>query len=221
MGGVSALAAAIIVAELNLSISGVAAYPADGQADAVSTPSSADQTKDDLNGFVTEILAHPVFTPTRNPPPKPEALANYEPPPVVKEPPELRSRLTGVMVGPNDRREALFDRNGEKPLAVRVGEDVDGWTVSSIDSAQVVLKSEFGERIVVPTFDAAGANVPRARQTVPAQPANTDSVAEESVVSPSANKAPDRARKTPLANTAVTGRQTVVLPATRRRRDIN
>src|SRR5262249_19184722 len=92
------------------------------------------------------ILARPLFTLTRTPPaPAPVASEVVE----EKQPPKLQARLAGVTLGP-DAREALFQHEGEKPIAVKVGGEIDGWKVSAIQFDQVVLSSEFGNQIVKP-----------------------------------------------------------------------
>jgi hypothetical protein len=45
----------------------------------------------------------------------------------------------------------LFEREGQKPIAVKEGEQIDGWTVASIQPDQVVLRSSIGEQTVKPT----------------------------------------------------------------------
>ena len=88
--------------------------------------------------IMAEILKRPLFTQGRQPP---------EDKVVKAEPPQLQGRLSGVMIR-QDIREALFTRPGGKPIAVKTGQVIDGWTLSRIESEQVVLTSEFGEKIV-------------------------------------------------------------------------
>ena len=59
-----------------------------------------------------------------------------------------------------EMREALFEREGEKPVAVKEGQAIDGWTVASIQPDQVVLRSAAGEQILKPT-NAAGIKPPQ------------------------------------------------------------
>ncbi len=92
-------------------------------------------------GMVSEILKHPLFTPGREPPR----------PPVVKvEPPKLQGRLAGV-VTLGDVREAVFTRPGGRPVSVKEGEVIDGWTMAKIETGKVTLTSSFGEQVVRPT----------------------------------------------------------------------
>jgi hypothetical protein len=126
-----------------------AAPPAVGQAPA--------QTE--IDALIATIQERPLFTPGRRPP-APPLEEKVEPSPVVRTPPELRGRLAGVTLGLDDGRRAVFARQGEKPTVVKEGDEIDGWTVSSIEASRVVLKSSFGEKIVQPTAGAAGEGAP-------------------------------------------------------------
>jgi hypothetical protein len=48
-------------------------------------------------------------------------------------------------------REALFARAGQKPIPVKVGGEIDGWTVAAIEFDRVVLATALGSQIVRPT----------------------------------------------------------------------
>jgi hypothetical protein len=95
-----------------------------------------------LDGMVAEILKRPVFSAGRAPP-APMVAAK-------PEPPRLQGRLAGVVLQP-DFKEALFARPGGKPLAVKEGDVIDGWTVGKIEEDQVTLTSAFGEQVVRPS----------------------------------------------------------------------
>lgn len=115
--------------------------------------------------LAAEILARPLFTPGRAPP---------RPKIVVAAPPVLQGRLAGVMMRA-DSRIALFTRpGGGKPVSVKEGEAIDGFTAAKIESGQVVLHSSFGDQIVKPTNGAADEMTPAARRPVkkaaPAKP---------------------------------------------------
>jgi hypothetical protein len=88
--------------------------------------------------MVAEILKRPLFTPGRQPPQVKIVKA---------EPPKLQGRLAGVVLRP-DLREALFTRPGGRPISVKEGEVIDGWTTAKIEASQVVLTSSFGQQIV-------------------------------------------------------------------------
>jgi len=103
-----------------------------------------------VDALVAEILRQPLFSPSRQPPdnrPMGEAAI------AEKEPLELPGRLEGTAVLPGIR-EALFEREGDKPLAVKEGQTIDGWTVASIRPDRVILHSDDGEQIVKPANDA-------------------------------------------------------------------
>jgi hypothetical protein len=145
----------MIAAELSFRVARVAASPNEAApaAEEAADPAKADP---DLDDMVTTILERPLFTAGRRPPAAPAVAA-----PVVEEKtaPEIRGRLAGVMIGP-DTREALFERDGEKPQAVRLGELIDGWTLAVIEADRVVLRSSFGEKTLEPAM-AQRAQPPR------------------------------------------------------------
>jgi hypothetical protein len=101
----------------------------------------------DIDPMVAEILARPLFTSTRMPAAMPGADEEIV---EEKHPPELQARLAGITLSP-DAREALFQREGEKAIPVKVGGEIDGWRVSSIQLDRVVLISEFGKQVIKPT----------------------------------------------------------------------
>ena len=102
--------------------------------------------QDKADGLVAEILKRPLFTPGRQPP---QAKV------VKAEPPQLQGRLAGVMLRP-DLRIALFTRpGGGRPVSVKEGDVIDGWTASKIETGRVVLTSSFGEQVVKPTNGSA------------------------------------------------------------------
>lgn len=110
--------------------------------------------------LVAEILKRPLFTQGRQPP---------QPKIVIAEPPKLQGRLAGVTLRP-DIREALFTRPGGRPISVKEGEVIDGWTISRVEAGQVVLTSAFGEKIVTPTYGTLEEIVPvrrPAKKTTP------------------------------------------------------
>jgi hypothetical protein len=95
--------------------------------------------------LVAELLKRPLFTPGREPP---------RPKVVVAQPPVLQGRLAGVMLRP-DARIASFTRPGGRPVSIREGQVIDGWTASKIEEGRVVLTSSFGQQIVKPTNASA------------------------------------------------------------------
>ena len=115
--------------------------------------------------LVAEILKRPLFTPGRQPP---------QPKIVKAEPPKLQGRLAGVMLRA-DVREALFTRPGGRPISVKEGEVIDGWTISKVEAGQVVLNSAFGEKIVTPSYGTLDEIVPGRRPAKKTAPARNQS----------------------------------------------
>jgi hypothetical protein len=102
-----------------------------------------------IDALVAEILERPLFSASR----QPADVASEQVAEAPKEPPKMPGRLEGVTIRP-EAREALFEREGQKPIAVKEGQEIEGWTVASIQPDQVLLKSSAGEQIVKPTNGA-------------------------------------------------------------------
>jgi hypothetical protein len=101
----------------------------------------------DLDQWVASIRERPLFTPGRRPPAAPPPPAAPEAAVVAHE---LASRLAGLMIQPN-RREALFAAEGQKPVAVGLGDWIEGWQVTAIETDGVMLSGPSGERRLEPT----------------------------------------------------------------------
>jgi hypothetical protein len=153
-GGLCLCLAIIVCVELNLTISEVEASPSAAVGGAQDQPADS-AAKVDLDARTAEILDRPLFTASRRPPPVAEATEKDDGPTGPAEP-VLTSRLGGVMIGPDEEREAVFARDGDKPLAVREGDQIEGWTVASITPDGVVLTSAFGDRTIEPAFGPIG-----------------------------------------------------------------
>src|SRR4051794_3120160 len=96
------------------------------------------------------IIARPLFSPARRPPaPPPVAAAPVAPAPTA---PTLEARLVGVVFS-REANEAIFDAGQDHPLVKRIGDRIDGWTVSRIEPTLVLLTSEFGEMTVEPKLE--------------------------------------------------------------------
>jgi hypothetical protein len=122
--------------------------------------SGAQVAGDKADRLVAEILKRPLFTQGREPP---EAKV------VKAEPPQLQGRLAGVMMLA-DQRVALFTRPGGRPVSVKEGQVIDGWTASKIETGRVVLTSSFGEQVVKPTNGSAEEVTPGRRPIKKATP---------------------------------------------------
>lgn len=77
----------------------------------------------------------PLFTSSRRPP-APPAVARRAPPPPPPAPPELA--LYGTLLD-SDGASAIVRTGSDKPVHVRVGDEVDGWAVTEIAERQIVL----------------------------------------------------------------------------------
>jgi hypothetical protein len=89
----------------------------------------------------------PLFTPSRAPPPVAQAVPEVAaaPPAPVEEPaPEVR--LAGVIHGAAQVMAILQRTNGGGRSTVRVGDLVDGWTVTAIEPSGIRLASGSRER---------------------------------------------------------------------------
>lgn len=150
----------------------------------------------DIDSMVAQILARPLFSPSRMPPP---TISEEEVVVEKKEPPQLQARLAGVTLGP-EAREALFQRPGQKPTPVKVGGTIDGWKVSAIQFDRVVLSSEFGDQVVKLTYAPASAgddeeeDIPSQRRARPAVVQANAAKAPSAAAQPGAkpNSAPAR-----------------------------
>jgi hypothetical protein len=169
VGAVCACLAIVIAAEFDWTVAPVAASPAEPPSP--SPPATDDAAAPpDLDAMIGDILERPLFTASRHPPPGPVA-EERESGPAPRTAPVLTGRLGGTMIGPDDEREAIFAREGEKPLAVRVGDEIDGYTVHAIEADRVVLTSDFGERTVEPSFGGAGEGASAVRPAARRNPA--------------------------------------------------
>ncbi len=206
VGGLCLVLAGIIAAEFNLKIDKVAASPTDQAA--ADSAAGDDQTPDDADTQIASILERPLFAPDRRGPPPPKADQPIGSA-AGRAAPEITGRLGGITIGPGEDKEAVFERGeGEKPLVVKEGDDVDGWTVSSIEADKVILTSTFGQREIQPTFGASGeAPPPRTKPAFQKEAAGTDSPVTPPVQPPPGNRrmpprpvAPSIARRVPGTN---------------------
>ena len=95
-------------------------------------------------GLAGAMLARPLFSPTRRPPPPPVSAA-LQPlsPPVPSLPSAPNVALSGVIVGPGGGGVALVRGPLDPaPVRVRLGGTVDGWTVAEIRPRAVVLRRD-------------------------------------------------------------------------------
>ena len=105
------------------------------------------------DALTAEILERPLFSSSRQ---LAEDAPREERAAAEPEPPKLPARLAGVSIRP-EAREAIFDGEGEKPLVVKQGQEINGWTLVSVETNQVMLKNATGTQIMKPTNGAPGA----------------------------------------------------------------
>jgi hypothetical protein len=161
IGGLCLVLTVTVAAEFDWSVTEVEASPTDSER-GVRPMIAEPESIADIDQMTDEVLARPLFAPGRHPPaPPPEETKDAEAPP-PKTPPVLTGRLTGMVLGPDQLKVAFFTRESEPSLSVKEGDVIDGWTVAAIEADRVVLTSEFGQRVVQPTFgQVARAQTPK------------------------------------------------------------
>jgi len=92
----------------------------------------------------SEIVARPLFTPTRRPP-VPRKIPTPEPAPPAPEPaappPQTgQFTLVGTIIGEDVKTAVLRSRNGDQLLRVGERESIAGWHVESIEWNRVVIR---------------------------------------------------------------------------------
>jgi hypothetical protein len=105
---------------------------------------------DNLQAWVSPILARPLFSPDRRPAAEMDNVA-------APGAPHL-PRLSGILIGPFGRS-AIFANTGSKPIVLGEGGRIDAYTVKSIDAAQVQLEGPNGVQRLQPAFDVTDQEV--------------------------------------------------------------
>lgn len=103
--------------------------------------SAADHTND----WVAAILARPLFSPDRRPPPEDgqgRAASSTTLP-----------RLAGVLVSPSGKAVFFAGDAGGKPVIVREGGRVGAFTVQVIEAGQVTVTGPEGTQVLRPVFE--------------------------------------------------------------------
>ena len=134
--------AAVVVAEISIGALGSTVSVDEATADA-SVPEMP--MPSDIDSMVAEILERPLFASARAP--YEEAAVADEESEDEDMPQTIRVRLTGVAILPGER-EALFEREGSKPVAVKEGGQIDGWMVKAIRADRVVLANDWTEKVL-------------------------------------------------------------------------
>jgi general secretion pathway protein N len=116
-------------------------------------------------GATETILARPLFLPGRH--------GQQRDLPTAKGGDGV-PRLSAIVVA-GDKRLAVFQPPTGKPMALREGDVVGGWTIHTIDRRQVVLQKAGGTMTIEPSKDlaagAVGAATPKGRAPFQAAPA--------------------------------------------------
>ncbi|MBB6252009.1 hypothetical protein [Nitrospirillum iridis] len=129
-----ALAAAGLVAGTGLALAVALAasdQPARALAPLPSLPPLAGPTPMGLSAEPGEAVRRPLFTPDRRPPPSTGGQG-------APDGPDLQ--VTGVVTGPGGGAATGLDRRAQKPFSVRLGDDLQGWTVESVGRATLRLR---------------------------------------------------------------------------------
>lgn len=106
---------------------------------------------------LSEVIARPVFSPTRRPAPQGAAVAA-----------SAAFSLVGVVIAPGERRALLGFGQPRKIARVAEGEEISGWTVEAILPEKVIvrradLREEVSaKRNAVPDQQGAGPRMPAA-----------------------------------------------------------
>jgi general secretion pathway protein N len=123
------------------------------------------------------VLERPLFRPDRKPEPPPDALSDPTTAPVTTA--ELEALdLTAVVLTPTLVSAWVRDPSQPKPLRLRLGDELKGWTVQNILEDGVALTREAEEYTLIlrdysklpPPPVAAPAETPPAQQQVPLRP---------------------------------------------------
>lgn len=118
-----------------------------------------------IDDLIAVSLARPLFSPSRRPPevtPGVQATSSFS-----------DKRLTGIVIEP-DRRLAIFEVAGVKPLTLTEGETVDGWKIEAITPRDVSMIGASGTTTLQPKLDPNHAASPALarKASTPLPPAN-------------------------------------------------
>lgn len=105
---------------------------------------------ENVQAWVGNILARPLFSPDRRPAAGMDDAAAAGVPGLP--------RLTGILVGPFGRS-AIFAGNASKPVVLGEGGRIDAYTVRSIDATEVRLDGPSGVQRLQPEFDTTDQEV--------------------------------------------------------------
>jgi type II secretory pathway component PulC len=124
------------------------------------------------------IAERPVFLPNRRPyepPPAPVDAAAvteeaaFEPPP-APAPPAISFALVGIVMRGEERIALVQRTNGSRPVQLREGDELDGWTAVRIDRESTMFRSGYAEEELRLDFRAP---VPPGLAPAPPMPAES------------------------------------------------
>jgi hypothetical protein len=141
--------------------------PARGKTPPPSVASVANVRPDSI---VAEILARPLFSATRRPPPQSDSPTGDS---ALSD-----TRLTGIVTEPGYRF-AIFAPHGAKALIVHEGDTVSGWRVENITPSEVSLTGPEGTKTLQPKNDPSlvRASPPTAAPPIPLPPTRATAAA--------------------------------------------
>jgi general secretion pathway protein N len=139
------LFAAIIAAEITATSGSSLPATVAAPSPEASLPPTRQQPRGRYDELLATILARPLFSATRRPPPQGgnDTTADSG---------LTDTRLAGIVIAPG-RRIAIFAPTGAKALVVGEGETVSGWRVESITPREVSLSGPGGTKTLQPKFD--------------------------------------------------------------------
>ena len=116
------------------------------------TDAAARADGDALNAIAAAILERPLFSPDRRPSAQPPATAAAS---AVSDN-DMFPRLTGVIVGPREKRAIFTGGDGKggdaRSRAIAEGDTIGGFRVRSIDPGAVTLSGADGDHVLRPTY---------------------------------------------------------------------
>ena len=106
------------------------------------------------------------------PPPPPKVVVTPPPPPPPPQPPPMTFRFAGRVL--QDGKMQVFVSKGDAPLAVKLGDNLDGYVVEAISSTAIALVyTPLGHKeniLIPPTFPGEAAMSPSQLETAPMAP---------------------------------------------------
>lgn len=150
---------------------------------------------------------HPLFSPSRHPPPPADAPVTavaVSPVQAPRQPASPHLSLVGTIVNGDDGFAIFLDQETKAPLRIRMGANHQGWTLRRIEARSVTLQSSEDVSVLsfpTPSSDRnAGTDVSRTWSDPPAQPVVSTVPTTPPYLSPESNalRMPARTRGSPV-----------------------